>query len=549
MNESTSVPASLPLDEQLNSEEDSGDSGSLDQGRRVLLFASVFVIATCGLIYELITGAVASYLLGNSVTQYSLVIGLFLAAMGLGSYATKWINEKLLFAFIAIQILIGLSGGLSTIFLFLAFKVGQELFLPVTVLTLTIGSLVGMEIPLLIRILKGNSVLQVTVPQVLALDYIGALAASLLFPFFLLPALGLIRAALVTGLLNMAVAGLGIAIFRDQLKSRGRLMTSLIGATLILIVGLAMAGRATEWFDSALYRDQIIYAENSKYQRIVVTRFKDDVRLFLNGHLQFASVDEYRYHEALVNPVMSLAIKHPEASRRGLDVLILGGGDGLALDRVLDFPHVKTATVVDLDPRVVDLFKNNPQLKKLNGEAFFDKRVTVINADAFSFLHAEDPKRYDVMIIDLPDPGTTATNKLFTYSFYSAAQKKLTGVGGLVTQATSPFYARPAYWCIYNTLKQAADHHSRMGRVPLRLLPYHVYVPTFGEWGFILMTHHARTPEDIPLHKAGQYLNTDTFKAAFVFPTDMGPMKTGINTLDKPILIDLHTDSWKKWNQ
>lgn len=514
----------------------------------MLLFASVFIIASCGLVYELITGAVASYLVGNSVTQYSLVIGVFLAAMGIGAYVTKWINERLLFAFIAIQILIGIIGGLSTLFLFMAFKVGQELMLPVAFVTLLIGSLVGMEIPLLIRILKGNSVLQVTVPQVLALDYLGALAASLIFPFFLLPKLGLIRSAIVSGMLNMAVAGLGLSVFWYELRSRRRLLSGLTSCSLVLVLAFAFSDRASSWIEDSLYHHQLIFAEDSKYQRIVITQFKHDTRLYLNGHLQFSTADEYRYHELLVDPVMSIAVKHPEALRRGVDVLILGGGDGLALRRVLDYPMVNSATVVDLDPRVVELFRTNPELRALNKDAYEDKRAIVIHDDAFSFLQQKPEKQYDVIIIDLPDPGTTATNKLFTKTFYSSALSKLTGVGGMVTQATSPYFAREAYWCIYNTMEAATKDHPKATRVPYKMHPYHVYVPAFGDWGFVMATKNAVKASDIKLHRDGRYINTDTLGAAYIFSADMSFVKTGVNTLDKPILIDLHSAAWKKWN-
>lgn len=544
---SLELPSSSPPLSLDNLPEDE-DNSAPEHGKRVLLFASVFIIASCGLVYELITGAVASYLVGNSVTQYSLVIGLFLAAMGIGAYVTKWINERLLFAFIAIQILIGIIGGLSTLFLFMAFKVGQDLTLPVAFVTLLIGALVGMEIPLLIRILKGHSVLQVTVPQVLALDYLGALSASLIFPFFLLPKLGLIRSAIVSGMLNLAVAGLGLSVFWSELRSRRRLLSGLSTSSLILIVAFALSDKASSWIEDSLYHHQLIFAEDSKYQRIVITQFKQDMRLYLNGHLQFSTNDEYRYHEMLVDPVMSIAVKHPEAIRRGIDVLILGGGDGLALRRVLDYPMVHSATVVDLDPRVVELFRTNPELRALNKDAYEDKRAIVIHDDAFSFLQAKSKKRYDVIIIDLPDPGTTATNKLFTKTFYSAALEKLTGVGGMVTQATSPYFAREAYWCIHNTMETATKEAQVGGRVPYKMHPYHVYVPAFGDWGFVLTTQNATQAKDIKLHKDGRYINADTLGAAYIFPSDMAFQTTKVNTLDKPILIDLHAKAWKKWN-
>ena len=271
----------------------------------IFLLAAVFVIATCGLVYQLIAAALSSYLLGGSITQFSIVIGVFLTAMGLGSYLTRFFNRNLPDIFVGIQIGIGLSGGLSAALLLLTFSV-LPTYLPVLVTVLTVtGTLVGMEIPLLIRILRSQEALRLTVSNVLALDYVGALIASCAFPLLFVPYLGLLRTSFVFGLINVAVAGVGLRVMASMLVRR-KLLAVLTGmAALILAVGLVGSGVFTSLAENLLYQDDIILVRQTPYQRIVVTRWRDDIRLFIDGKLQFSSVDEHRYHEALVHPAMA----------------------------------------------------------------------------------------------------------------------------------------------------------------------------------------------------------------------------------------------------
>ena len=166
-----------------------------DRGVRLLLLASVFTIATCGLIYELIASTVASYLLGDSVTQFSTIIGAYLFAMGIGSWLSRYVEKDLLRVFIQVEFLIALFGGSASATLFVLFAHVSSFRVILYAIVVVIGTLVGLEIPLLLRILEGRLQFKDLISKVFTFDYIGALLASLLFPLVLVPYCGLARSA------------------------------------------------------------------------------------------------------------------------------------------------------------------------------------------------------------------------------------------------------------------------------------------------------------------------------------------------------------------
>ena len=432
----------------------------------VVLFLSVALIAACGLIYELVAGTLASYLLGDSVFQFSTVIGSYLFAMGVGSYLSRFISRGLVARFISIELMVGLVGGFSSAALFLAFAYTQGFQLILYAVVIAIGVLVGLEIPLLMRILKNRLEFRELVAHVLTFDYLGALAASLLFPILLVPKLGMVRSALLFGLINAGVALWSTYLFREELGARRLLRASCVVVLAVLGAGMAGAERITQAADNNLYADEVIFARDTRYQRIVLTKWKDDVRLFLSSHLQFSSRDEYRYHEALVHPGLASL---PGARR----VLVLGGGDGLALREILKYPDVESITLVDLDPEMTRLFSTHPYLVTLNQHSLTNPRVHVINADAFVWLDRSSDS-FDFVVVDFPDPTNYSLGKLYTTAFYRLMAKHLSVQGLAVVQSTSPLFARQSYWCIVETLKQAG----------LRTYPYHLYVPVVRRMGF-----------------------------------------------------------------
>lgn len=493
--------------------------------RHALLF-SVFIIASCGLAYELVAAALASYLLGDSITQFSTVIGTYLFAMGVGSWLSKYITRDLIGRFIRIELLVGLLGGFSAVGLFLVFTWLPGPFrLLLYVMVFAVGLLVGLEIPLVMRILKRELAFRELVSQVLTFDYLGALAVSILFPLLLAPHLGMVRTALLFGLLNVAIALWALLLFRQHLPSRRWLAAQCGVVFAILVAGFAGAGQLTTLAEASVYADDIVYAESSPYQRIVVTRWRDDLRLHLNGNLQFSSQDEYRYHEALVHPGLASL---PGARR----VLVLGGGDGLAVREILKYLQIESVILVDLDPAMTRLFSTAPPLVALNGGALNSAKVTVVNADALSWLE-ESNEFFDFVVVDFPDPANFTLGKLYTSAFYRLLEKRLSARGRIVVQSTSPLYARQSFWCVVTTLEDAG----------FRTAPYHALVPSFGEWGFIIAGRDNYQPPTIAAQKT-RFLTPETTAALFHFPADMARLPAEVNRLNNQVLVRYFEAEW-----
>jgi spermidine synthase len=490
------------------------------------LLASIFLIASCGLVYELIAGAMASYLLGDSVARFSTVIGTYLFAMGIGSWLSKHVGGNLVLRFIQIELAVGLLGGASAAVLFLLFAQSGAPFLSVLYgLVLAVGVLVGLEIPLMMRILHEKVRFRELVSEVLTFDYLGALAVSLLFPLLLAPKLGLIRTAFLFGLLNALVAAATLWLFRGRPGPWKVVAGQCVGVAVLLLAGVIGAGRLTAYAEEQFYSDDIVYAETTPYQRIVLTRWADDIRLFLNGNLQFSSRDEYRYHEALVHPGLAAL---PWARR----VLVLGGGDGLAVREILRHPNVESVTLVELDPAMTQFFSRHTWLRELNGGALTNPKVRVVNADAMAWLDTTSDS-FDFIIADFPDPTSFGIGKLYTTAFYRLLSHHLAQDGLLVVQSTSPYMARRSFWCVVNTLEA----------VGFRTWPYHAYVASFGEWGFILAGQRAYVPAE-HLPPGLRFLDLPTQRDLFRFPPDMGQIATEINRLDNQVLVDYHEADW-----
>jgi spermidine synthase len=492
------------------------------------LLLSVFIIASCGLVYELVAGALSSYLLGDSVTQFSTVIGVYLFAMGAGSYLSRFVERSVVARFIQVELLVGVIGGSSSMVLFAVFAYLASPFKWVLYgEVLLIGILVGLEIPLVMRILKQHYSFKDLVSQVLSVDYLGALVVSLAFPVLLVPHLGLIRTSLLFGAFNVLVAVWSIWLFRHQLGARRVLQVQAGVAALLLGTGLVFADRFTTLAEENLYADQIIYDETTPYQHIVLTRWKNDLRLFLNNNLQFSSRDEYRYHEALIHPGL-------QAVRGARSVLVLGGGDGLAVREILKYPQVSHVTLVDLDPRMTRLFSRNPQLAALNRHSLTSPRVTVINDDALQWL-AHNQDSFDFIVVDFPDPTSFALGKLYSQTFYRLIDQHLSQHGLAVIQSTSPLYARQSFWSIVHTIQS----------VGLTATPYHALVPSFGEWGYVIASHLPYTPPT-RFDVAGlRFVNASLMPALFQFPLDMSEVPAEVNRLNNQALVRYYEAEWK----
>jgi spermidine synthase len=478
-----------------------------------------------------VAGTLASYVLGDSVTQFSTVIGVYLSALGLGSFLSRYVQRGLARRFVEVELAVALLGGASAPLLFLSFGHLPQFFrLVLYVTVLVVGTLVGLEIPLVMRILRDSVDFKELVAKVLTFDYLGALAASLLFPILLVPRLGLVRTSILFGLANAAVGLWSTWLFRSILGPAWDLKVKGAAAIAILCAGFAYADRLTDLAEEGLYADTVVLARTSAYQRIVVTRAGPHFQLFLNGNLQFSSSDEYRYHEALVHPAMALV---PRARR----VLVLGGGDGLAVREILKHPSVQEITLVDLDPEMTRLAMDNPLLRALNEGSLRDPRVHVVTADAFVWVAESPPGLFDVAFVDFPDPHNFSLGKLYTRHFYARLGQRLDPAGVVAVQSTSPLMARQSYWCINRTLESAGFH----------VLPYHALVPSFGEWGFVLAGRGPiAPPTTVP---AGlRYLDVPTLASLFVLGPDMAPVETEVNRLDNQALVRYYETEWRRWN-
>ncbi|MDN7242499.1 polyamine aminopropyltransferase [Planococcus sp. N028] len=505
---------------------------------RAIYYASG-IVSICGIIFEVLFGALGSYILGDGVKQYTLTISLFLTGMGIGAYVSEKMTRNLISSFIWIEYSIGIIGGFSALLLFgvtAYFPPGTgSLFLYSVILL--VGALTGVELPILIR--KANEIgvsLQKSAAKVLFSDYAGGLVGGLLFLFLLRPYFGLVKTAFLVALINVAVALWIVFRFKHELKRYQMHAGFGIFFLLLLISGAFFGEEAALQFEERLYKDPIVFSEQSSYQQIILTKAQGDTRLYLDGQLQFSSSDEHRYHEILVHPPMAAAARHER-------ILILGGGDGLAAREVLKYPDAGKITLVDLDPKMTEIARSNSLLAELNEGSLDHEKVEVVNDDAFRFLEGAEGF-YDVIIIDLPDPNNESLNKLYTQEFYSLVRNRLHPDGAMMVQATSPVFAPPVYWTIDTTIQATGLKTENM----------HADIPSFGGWGYILASRNEIQTENLEIIDDTQYLTTDLLPALTAFGKDEDAVieddngKKIIlkpNTLIHPNLIEYYEKSWR----
>lgn len=499
----------------------------------LVLLLSVFIVGFCTIIYELLIGSVSSYFLGDSVKQFSIVIGLTMTAMGLGTLVSRLINKNLIYYFILVEVILAIIGGLCVPILYFAYTI-EVIYYPVMILLIFfIGGLIGLEIPLLTRIMEKYYNLKDNISNVLSLDYLGAFIATIVFPFVLLPFLGVFESSVFAGFLNLVVAVINFFWFKDKIiRKKSTKLISIIILIFIFLCGLFLFSKqVVKAWENNIFDDRVIFSKQTPYQKIVMTKNKDDIRLFIDGNVQFSSIDEYRYHELLIHIPLSL-VKHKE------NILILGGGDGLAAREILKYNDVKKITVVDLDKEITDLAKNQRILKELNKDSFNNDKVKIINDDAFKFLENTN-NFYDIIIIDLPDPNNSSLARLYSREFYKILKKKLSYQGLMVTQSTSPFFSPEAYWCINESIKSAGFNYT---------YPYHIYVPSFGDWGFILGSNIKFDINKIEIKVDTKFIDNEIIKNAFKLEKDVQRDNIQYSTLDRPKILEYYLNGWRYWN-
>ncbi|KOG39275.1 polyamine aminopropyltransferase [Streptomyces decoyicus] len=447
---------------------------------RLLVLAVVFVCAACGLVYELELVALATYLVGDSVTQASVVLSVMVFAMGVGALLAKRLRCRAAVGFGAIEAALALVGGCSAMALYACFAWFGQSRSALVGFSLAIGILIGAEVPLLMTLIQrvrrqdaGGAV-----ADLFAADYVGALVGGLAFPFLLLPSFGQLTGALLTGGVN-AVAGsvLVLWLFRRDLSGRARWALFAANALVLalLAAGMMLAAPFERAARQAVYGSSARVAVQTGIQEVVMTGGTGagagagrgrkgsggPLALYLDGRLRVSAETEFRYHEALVHPAMAGG-----PHRR---VLVLGGGDGLAVREILHHRSVRSVTVVELDPGVLKLARTDPGLSRLNHRSLGDPRVHVVTADAFDWLRQQGLRGrrqapYDVIVSDLPDPGIAASTKLYSQEFYGLAARLLAPDGRLVVHAGPPVERSRLYWTVESTLRSVG-----LATVPYRL--------------------------------------------------------------------------------
>ena len=501
--------------------------------KKVFLIVTTILVGMCSIIYELLISTASSYFLGNSVRQFSLIIGFYMAFMGLGAYLSKIFKDNLIYNFVLVELILGLVGAFAVplcyfYFLYADYE-GFNIF--VFGLISVIGVLTGLEVPLLTRILEGDYNLKDNISNILTFDYLGALVATVAFPFFLVPFVGIFKSSLLFGLLNIMVGVANFLFFRKEInipKHRRNLLYLIVAILVsIIIFSIVVSSSFMTRWNRGIFKHPVIYSEQSSYQDITLTKTDSDVRLYLNGAIQFSSRDEYRYHEALIHVGM-MQVDEPKR------ILLLGGGEGLAAREVLKY-NIDHIDLIDIDPAITDLSSEMGLLLDLNEGALQSEKLSIHNQDAFTFLLGSDEK-YDVIICDLPDPSSETLARLYSNAFYNLVMSHLTDRGVMVTQATSPTLTPSAFWCIEKTLQSVGFTYR---------YPYQVNVPSFGNWGFILASQH---PLEFKYDESiyTQFLEKKMLNHMFYFPKDTRSSGVLPNNLDQPILMEYYLDHWRE---
>ena len=497
---------------------------------RALLLAAVAACAACGIVYELALLTLSASLNGGSIVATSLIVAGYIAALGAGALLVRPLLAHAAITFIAVEALLGIIGGLSAAALYVVFAFVDGSTWVLAASTALIGGLVGAEVPLLMTLLQRGRVAGPTdagrtLANLNAADYLGALVGGLVWPFILLPQLGMIRGAAATGIVNLvAAATVSIFLLRRVVSSRQLAMAlCALAAALALLATLLVRAHDIETTSrQRLYADPIIAYRHTPYQEIVITRRDNDTRLYLDGGLQFSTRDEYRYTESLVYPALGKGAR---------SVLVLGGGDGLVARELLRQPGIEKIVQVELDPAVIELARTT--LHDANGGALDNPRVQVVIDDAMNWLRAPErhpSEGFDAVIVDLPDPDTPVLGRLYSTEFYTLVAHALAPGGLMVVQSGSPFSTPTAFWRAVSTIRSAG----------YAVTPYHAHVPTFGDWGFALASRGDTAP--IPTMPANapplRFLNPQVLQAATVFSGDVGPRALEPSTLDNPLIVE-----------
>ncbi len=449
--------------------------------RSGILKLALFATGMSGIVAEYILATLATYFLGDSVFQWTMIISVMMFSMGLGSRISKIFKTQLVLKFIFIEFALSLLVASSALFAYSVAAYTIYAGFIIYILSISIGILIGMEIPLAIRLNDEFEELRVNIANIVEKDYYGSLLGGLFFAFVGLPYLGLTYTPVVLGFVNFMVAvALFIVLWSRLPALKKKMMVVVTVAFSIVLVSLFFLARPIILHgEQTKYKDKIVFEQQSRYQKIVITQWKKHYWLYINGNQQLSTLDEVLYHEPLVHPVMRL---HPIPK----SVLIMGGGDGCAAREVLKYKSVEKIVLVDLDPAMTELGLTNEILVKTNQNALKNKKVEIINKDGYTFIE-NSTDFFDAIIIDLPDPKSVELSRLYSQEFYTLCYQHLRPNGVVITQAGSPYYATKAFLCINITMQKAGFATAML----------HNQILTLGEWGWILGIKNEMTSEQL----------------------------------------------------
>lgn len=515
----------------------------------VVIYLTTAVFGFTAIAHQNNLGATSSLIAGDTFTQYGWVIGLTLSGLGIGFFLSRYVpDERLVPLFISAEIVLTLVSGFSVVLAFWGYLHLPHLYLWfIRLVALVISTLIGVEDAMLVRVAEKR---EQDVAQSVGLTFwfsnIGGALAGFTFGQFLMPGLGIFDLALVLGLVDgLAVIGT-LLYFRSQLP-RFQLK---LGLTLAVLVALFVTLLGKETVSSrltqSLYEDRVVKTWNGSYgSKVLTCSTNNTCKLFINGQLQFSSKDEYQYHERLIHPAMSLLAQRIKG--RPIDVLIAGGGDGLAARELLKYPQVGRLLIVDLDPDMTGRIALEEPVLSYNQGALNDPRVEVRNEDAFTFLRDDDAS-WDLVVVDLIDPDNPQAAKLYAQEFYAFAAARLSHDGVFITQSTSPWYASRAFWTVNLTLQSVFPHV-----VPLRW-----NIPSFGDWGWNLASRVPFQAEKIVIDATKtRGLTTEGWRASLSFERsewavrDELRAKGVVSTISSPAVLLYYNErgTWEDWGE
>ncbi len=491
-----------------------------------ILKLAIFATGLSGIVAEYVLATLANYFLGNSVFQWTMVISIMMFSMGMGSQLSRKMSENLLEKFVGIEFVLSFFSSFSALIVYVAAGYTQLTPLIIYSLSIIIGLLIGMEIPLVTRLNDEFEDLRENISSIMAVDYFGSLIGGMFFAFIGIQYLGMRYVPFVLGGINFIVALLLLDRFKSYVTRSKLLWGSGAGVAVILILGVIFSSPIIEFSEQARYAEKVVFEKQSRYQKIVITQWKENYWLYIDNNQQLSTLDEWHYHEPLVHPSMKLS-GHPK------NVLVMGGGDGCAVREILKYPSVEKITLVDLDSAMTNLGKQHPILTKLNKGSMDSEKLSIVNTDGFLFL-SETPDFYDVIIVDLPDPKNTDLAKLYSKEFYQLCYKQMTPNGVLISQSGTPQFAFKAFKCIEKSMQAAG----------FSTVPLHKQVLTLGEWGYVLAAKNG-TQEQVIQRLRGltfddvetRWLNNDGMLQITSFgkdPVDVSKVK--VNTIREPVL-------------